>query len=452
MKVFVDMNILIFSPVRVYPADAGSRIRIYNVTKHLKKMGHMVHFVYYAFHGINEKHFEHMQELCDSFSVIKPTKKVKPKEGNYKLDEFYEDTIEKKVTEICDIFKIDTVLVNYIFYSKFLEKLSDNIFKIIDTHDKFSDRYKLFLNQTDVKYTWHSYSKEDEAKALNRSDLILSITDEEKNYFSTICRKRVETIGHIEDKKYLEYSSKSLKRLGFIGGGNQVNIVAINSFLEKFLENNENDLEIVIAGNICKFIEFKNEKIKLLGLVEKLSDFYKSIDLVINPLTFGTGQKIKSIEAISYGVPIISTKVGFEGIKTKENMHLFENLDDMIEGIKEIKKMPKSLQVLAEKSREIFDSYCFEIDKKFEKVFYNNKTLEVDKNREKEFLYKNQKEIDNLLIEEYKNRLKVSNKKIKRYEKIYKKVADITKVSFFKNPIIKYKLYKRIVQEYHDKD
>lgn len=452
------MNILIFSPIRIFPADAGSRIRIFNFTNYLIQQGHKIHYVYYTDDGISKVHFEYMLDNCDTFSVITREKKFERKTGNYKLDEVYEDNIHKKILELINIFDIDTVLINYLFYSKLFNFLPENIYKIIDTHDKFTDRYKIFEHTNEVIYDWHSYSKEDEAKALNRADMILAITDEEKDYFISICNenKEVLTLGHIEGKKYLDKEYNSLKKVGFIGGANKVNIAAINKFLEEFYitSSNKDNIEILIAGQICNHIEHKNSNIKLLGLVDCLEDFYNQVDIVINPLTFGTGQKIKSVEALSFGLPILSTSVGFEGIKSNNSFHKLNSLEDMVKAIDMLINSSNQLQDLAIYSREIFDDYCGGLEKILIDTFPKNKS---EKDNYKVLLKHKpriQKETYNVLINTYleaskrrNKKIKENERKVKKYDRLIRILEKISKVSVIKKPLLKYKLYKDLIKE-----
>ncbi len=45
-----------------------------------------------------------------------------------------------------------------------------------------------------------------------------------------------------------------------------------------------------------------------------LGDYYKGIDIAINPVLYGSGLKIKSVEAIAYGIPLVSTSAGAQGL------------------------------------------------------------------------------------------------------------------------------------------
>jgi glycosyltransferase involved in cell wall biosynthesis len=53
------------------------------------------------------------------------------------------------------------------------------------------------------------------------------------------------------------------------------------------------------------------------GFVDDLQSFYDRIRVVISPIRFGAGVKLKTVEALQYGLPIVSTTVGAEGIDTR---------------------------------------------------------------------------------------------------------------------------------------
>lgn len=54
--------------------------------------------------------------------------------------------------------------------------------------------------------------------------------------------------------------------------------------------------------------------VRLLGTVSKPDDFYADIDILLFPVTFGGGMKVKIIEALSRGVPVVTTVEGREGL------------------------------------------------------------------------------------------------------------------------------------------
>ena len=58
--------------------------------------------------------------------------------------------------------------------------------------------------------------------------------------------------------------------------------------------------------------------IEFVGQVERLEDFYGSVRVIIVPLRYGSGVKLKTVEAVQYGVPTVATTVGAEGIDLDE--------------------------------------------------------------------------------------------------------------------------------------
>ncbi len=46
-----------------------------------------------------------------------------------------------------------------------------------------------------------------------------------------------------------------------------------------------------------------------------IGDYYKSIDIAINPVLYGSGLKIKTVEALAYGIPLVTTSIGAQGLR-----------------------------------------------------------------------------------------------------------------------------------------
>jgi glycosyltransferase involved in cell wall biosynthesis len=71
---------------------------------------------------------------------------------------------------------------------------------------------------------------------------------------------------------------------------------------------------------IAKLDQFPRH-IQLEGFVPDLTGVFATCCGIIVPLTFGTGIKLKTLEALSYGVPLISTSIGVEGIRVTHGRH-----------------------------------------------------------------------------------------------------------------------------------
>ena len=78
---------------------------------------------------------------------------------------------------------------------------------------------------------------------------------------------------------------------------------------------------LLVAGSICGRLPADVRPFESVGRVDHLDDFYDLVDLVVNPMPFGTGLKIKSVEAICQGLPLIATEAAMVGLPARHPLH-----------------------------------------------------------------------------------------------------------------------------------
>jgi glycosyltransferase involved in cell wall biosynthesis len=64
-----------------------------------------------------------------------------------------------------------------------------------------------------------------------------------------------------------------------------------------------------------------NDAVTLTGVVKDVRPYYGRASVVVLPLRFGSGMKLKTLEAFAMGVPVVSTPVGVEGIEAEDGIH-----------------------------------------------------------------------------------------------------------------------------------
>jgi len=67
--------------------------------------------------------------------------------------------------------------------------------------------------------------------------------------------------------------------------------------------------------------------VDFVGHVHDLSEFYNRIRVVISPTRFGAGVKLKTVEAIQYGVPVVATREAAAGLNPELARTLWETDD-----------------------------------------------------------------------------------------------------------------------------
>jgi glycosyltransferase involved in cell wall biosynthesis len=65
-----------------------------------------------------------------------------------------------------------------------------------------------------------------------------------------------------------------------------------------------------------------SDRIRITGTVDDVRPFYASAVAAVVPLRFGGGTRLKILEAMAAGVPVVSTRMGAEGIEAEDDVHL----------------------------------------------------------------------------------------------------------------------------------
>lgn len=98
-----------------------------------------------------------------------------------------------------------------------------------------------------------------------------------------------------------------------------------------FIENvmpliNDMDIRFVVLGSNPpeKLKQYENSRIHITGFVDSVIPYFEQSVCLVAPLVLGAGIKVKIIEALSSGIPVITNDIGIEGIPAengKEYLH-----------------------------------------------------------------------------------------------------------------------------------
>lgn len=115
-------------------------------------------------------------------------------------------------------------------------------------------------------------------------------------------------------------------RLGYIGGfAHPPNLEAVRFILQKILpelERKNISYELLLCGeqdprvveSLSNEYLLKKNSVRVLGFVDDLANFYGQIDLLLAPIFSGSGTRVKILESLSFARPVLTTKIGAEGL------------------------------------------------------------------------------------------------------------------------------------------
>lgn len=209
------------------------------------------------------------------------------------------------------------VLVAYVFHSAFLEAFPASCRKILDAHDSFAGRHERIRSVGLGKF-WFSCGEQEERAGLERADIVLAIQEEEAGLFGKLLRGKpdVQVVGHFVEPRAVSENPGAHRRIGYIGAYNPLNLQGLQWFLREVwpvVLAECPDAEFQVAGSICRWLE-PSDTVKLLGKVPDVSQFHADCLCTVNPMPQGTGLKIKTVESLACGRPVVGTRSACEGL------------------------------------------------------------------------------------------------------------------------------------------
>lgn len=336
----MNKKLLLISDVLYLKRSFGSENRIYSMVSFLGKNGFDITFFYV---GNDADIFMYeAQNIIYNKTQISLKSKIKRTIGNtffWKILKAIKQKIKgqqindlslpnhiKNIYYLRNYLKIndnfDVVLFEYISMSYLFEtvKIYTKAKTIIDTHDIMYKRYKKireFNNNASVL----KITKEEEMAILSKFDKVLAIQNEEyKELKDEIGEGKVILAMHgIEDDIFenFKYKARDSQKLNiiFFGSPASFNADSIDWFIQNVWDEElKEKFELHIFGGVCSELKNLPKEVVLHGKVPEIIEVYHNADISINPIRFGSGLKIKNVEAMAYGIPLITTDIGIQGM------------------------------------------------------------------------------------------------------------------------------------------
>ena len=125
------------------------------------------------------------------------------------------------------------------------------------------------------------------------------------------------------------------------------------------------------------FLKKKNDKSLIIkGTVENAENFMMEKSVMIVPLFSGSGIRIKILEGMSMGIPIITTRKGAQGIKyiNKKNILICEDEFDFKKYIIKLKKDKNLFNNISKEGKKLIKNYFSSeiVIKNWKNLIYEN--------------------------------------------------------------------------------
>ena len=375
-------KVLFVSSVNLYPVNAGNRVRIINLINTMREMDYDVYYVYFGASSnlIKRKMNEYLGENHCWIYEKKSDKMIKKVHDSmrrrnsskgiyYSVDELIPNGLLAYLKKLQREKHFNIVFAEYVTSSKVLTAFDSSVLKIIDTHDVLTDRNKIF-EKLQQKPTGIYLKKKQEIKGLKRADVLLAIQDNEAKIFRHWLKdKKVYVVGN-QVNLARPHVAKN-KNVLFVGSKNLLNRVAAEfciKYMAPWLKSQGAVLQIV--GRVSEYFP-NSEQYEKLGYVKDIADIYRNARLVINPIQGGTGLNIKSIEALGYAKPLVTTPTGAKGL-SQDVLIIAESKEEFQSKISDLLANDETVCELSSKAYEFACTYNHLCEKNLKKALNRN--------------------------------------------------------------------------------
>ena len=225
----------------------------------------------------------------------------------------------------------DMIQVEFINYISLGFILPENTIKLFVHHEIGFVRMAREIDTLPEKSSYDGYLQEVEVafelNCLKQYDAVITFSDVDKN----ILQQHIPTPVYnspfpVEDQLSLLSTGFSVENIVFLGGESHYpNLDALHWFLRTYDGNKFPSIQVKIIGKWSDPIKdyYKELKyVEFMGFVDDMSQCLKN-SIMIVPLRIGSGIRTKILEMFQWGVPVISTTIGMEGIRAVDKLHYF---------------------------------------------------------------------------------------------------------------------------------
>ncbi|SEM20520.1 Glycosyltransferase, GT2 family [Chryseobacterium taichungense] len=212
------------------------------------------------------------------------------------------------------------------WYKKIKDKLSGQkiIYDMVDLHYLRMERENEYIPITKNRKKEMEFFRETEYTAMQKADVVVSISDEEKKIVSQkgIKNGKIFTVSNIHEPvktQELKYSER--ENLLFIGGFYHMpNMDAVKFLYESIMPlvwAKDSTIKINILGpDFPEEIKekYNSDHFRILGYQKSVDYWFENSRIFVAPLRYGAGVKGKIGQALEFALPVITTFIGAEGM------------------------------------------------------------------------------------------------------------------------------------------
>ena len=231
----------------------------------------------------------------------------------------------------------------------------------------------VYFHNVERDYAWNKVKKEglcflpsffaslyNEKIAVKKATKIISINERDGHRLEKLYGRLPDLYLPVSfyDRFKIQKIRRSLdrKELLFIGMMFPPNYQGIEWFIKEVMSELPEYHLTIVGKNFEKGRRrLERNNVTVIGTVDDLDEYYYTYPVIVMPIQYGAGMKVKTAEAMMYGMTIVATDEALEGYHVEgiQGIYRCNTADEFIKAIREIYEHD-NLKVLQEDVRQIF--------------------------------------------------------------------------------------------------
>lgn len=407
------MRILYLSQLIPYPADAGPKVRIYHVLQYLKAAGHEVTLVAFRRENDSEAQIEHVAQYCTAVhTVLMSRSRVK--------DAWYLGSsllrrrpflIERDtVAEMHQLIKtlvlqndFDAVHADQLWMAQYAltaKASKPDLTAVLDQHnavylipERLAESAGNPVMRPILKQESTNMARF-EVDVCQRFDEVVWVTAEDRTAVAQAANGASDKItGPVipicvdPQKKPLIERKQEAKRVTFLGGlhwpPNAAGIVWFAKDVWPHVQQAVPEATLTVIGKDPpeELNQLGLQNLDVTGYVDDVLPYLQETAVFVVPLHAGGGMRVKIVDGWSWGLPILSTTIGAEGIGYSDGHDILiaDEAHSFAEATIRLLQAPEFAEKMGRNGRETLENHYdwHKIYKKWDDIYSPNLLEEV---------------------------------------------------------------------------
>jgi sugar transferase (PEP-CTERM/EpsH1 system associated) len=337
------MRILVVSPFLPYPPNWGFGKRVYHLMEVLSRT-HSVSLLTYA----DDSDAEHIAPLKAFCGAVHTVPSRPPKFGkrlaqlrsvasprSFQRRSTYSDAMQRKLDELARSEPFDIIQVESSQMACF--EFDPRSVVVLDEHNvEYELYYRMYQSERSAirrLFSWfeyHKFKREEVASWRTAAGCLMSSAREMEILRRVSPTTPVTVVPNAVDTEYLKPADEPVDPDAIVFTGlmkYRPNVDAaiffVDEILPRILVRRPTATFYIVGGDAPPAVtRLASRNVVVTGTVDDVRPYVQKAAVVVVPLRMGSGTRLKVLEGLSMGKPMVSTSLGCEGIDLVHREHL----------------------------------------------------------------------------------------------------------------------------------